>query len=159
MKWYDFLKPRNWSIIKVYRDFENFNDWKKTIRKEQKNPKSLFSEWKLSRTKLFDVYTTLTLEDTDTLLPETVQRMKLMEMLQPLHKYLDEDLGFAECLDVEFNQFQDAEKKPTLTYLIVYRFRWNKFSIKWLFWFIIKTAILIFLILHFNVIPWIAHLI
>jgi hypothetical protein len=161
MKWYDFLKPRNWSIVKVYRDFENFNDWKKTIRREEANPRSFYNQyqWKLSRTKLFDIYTVISLEDADSLLPETIQRMKLMEMLQPLHKYFDETLGFAECLNCEFNQFEDADKKPTLSYLIVYRFNFATFSLNWLFKFIILIGILSFLMAHFKIIKWLLHLI
>jgi len=159
MKWYDFLRPRNWGIVKVYRDFENFNDWKRTIRKEQANINSPFNKWKLSRTKLFDVYTTLSLEDADMQLPENIQRMKLMEMLKPLHKYLDEDLGFVENLSCEFNQFEDDNHTLTQTYLVLYRFDFKKFSLKWLSGFIVKFSILLFFILHFKIITWILHLI
>jgi hypothetical protein len=154
-KWYDYFRPRNWGIVKVYRDFENFVDWKKTVRREQANPNSFFNKWKLSRTKLYDVYTTVSLENTDALLPENIQRVKLMEILNPLHKYLDEDLSFAECLDCEFNQFEDDKGSPTLTYLIVYRFRWNKFSIGWMLKSLIILSILIYLIIHFNILSWI----
>ena len=159
----NWLKPRNWGIVKVYRDFENFNDWRRIIKKEEADPKSNYNRWKLEHTKLFDVYTIVTLEDVDAQLPEAVQRTKVVESLNPLNRYLDEDLGFAECLNIEFNQFQDDQGKPTLSYLIVYRFNFKKFSIKWLIKFIVITGGLIFVILRFDLIPllitWVSSLI
>lgn len=158
MKWLDPIKPRNWGIVKVYRDIENFSDWKKIIKKEQNNPISKFNKWKLSRTKLFDIYLTLSLDENDAVLPESVQRVKLMETLNPVHRYLDEELGFAECLNCEFNQYVDENKKPTLTYLIVYRFNFNKLSIKWIVKNLIILGILTFATIKF-LIPWVSTLI
>lgn len=159
MKWLDPIKPRNWGIVKVYRDFENFADWKKIIRKEQNNPNSKFNKWKLSRTKLYDIYLSISLDEADAVLPEALQRIKLMESLNPVHKYLDEELGFSECLNIEFNQYTDeATKKPTLTYLIVYRFNFNKFSIKWAVKTIVILGVLIFVTLKF-LLPWVLTLI
>ena len=154
----NFLKPRNWGIVKVYRDFENYMDWRRVIRKEEANPKSKYRKWKLQRTKLFDVYVITSLDETDAGLPETVQRVKLMEILNPLHKYFDEELGFAECLNCEFNQFEDDDHNLTLSFLNVYRFRFNKFSLKWLVKTIFWTAVLVFLFFRFAL-PWILTLI
>lgn len=160
---FDWLKPRNWGIVKVYRDFENFADWRRTVKKEEANPKSNYNTWKLSRTKFYDIYTVVNLDDNDLLLPEAAQRTKVVESLNPLHRYLDDDLGFAECLNCEFNQFEDAKGKPTLSYLIVYRFNFNKFSIKWLLKFLIKIAVLVYVVLHYNLITllitWVSSLI
>ena len=162
-KLFDWLKPRNWGIIKVYRDFENFADWRRVVKREETDPKSKYNLWKLERTRLYDIYTIVSLEEADANLPEAVQRTKVIEMLNPLHRYLDEDLGFAECLNAEFNQFEDDEGKPTLSYLIVYRFNFNKFSIKWLLKFLIVTGALVFVILKFKLIPllitWVSSLI
>ena len=152
MKIFDWLKFRNWEIVKVYRDFENFNDWKKTIKREKANPKSLFNRWKLQHTKLYDVFVVISLEDADAQLPEDVQRTKVIEMLNPLHRYLDDDLKFAECLDCEFNQYVDDKGVNTLSYLIVYKFHWVKFSIKWLLKFLIINGTLLFVILKFDLI-------
>jgi hypothetical protein len=163
MKALDWIKPRNWGLIKVYRDFENFSDWKKTIKKEQSDPKSKFNKWKLQRTKLYDIYITISLDESDDPLPENVKRVKVLESLNPLNRYLDEELGFAECLTCEFNQFEDDKGKPTLSYLIVYRFIFNKFSLKWLIKFIFKLAILIFFIIRFDLLislfTWLSNLI
>jgi hypothetical protein len=153
MKWYQYFKPKNWGIVKVYRDFENFADWKRTIRREQSNPNSKFNKWKLSRTKLYDVYLIISLDESDVPLPEELKRVKVIESLNPLNRYLDEELGFAECLSCEFNQFEDKEGNATLSYLIVYRFIFNKFSIKWLLKFLVINTVLLFVIFHFKLIP------
>jgi hypothetical protein len=50
----------------------------------------------------------------DNPLPENVKRVKVLESLNPLNRYLDEDLGFAECLTCEFNQFEDDKGNLTL---------------------------------------------
>ena len=163
MKLKDRLKLRNWGIVKVYRDFENYVDWIHTIKREKANPKSKFNLWKLEHTKLYDIYVIVSLEEVDLQLPEVVQRTKILEQLNPLHRYLDDELKFAECLNCEFNQYEDNKGHPTLTYLIVYRFRFEKFSLLWLLKFIIVTGILGIIIIKFNVIShlilWISNLI
>lgn len=159
----NWLKPKNWGIVKVYRDIENFNDWRKTINKEESNLKSKFNVWKLQRTKLYDIYTIVTLDDADLQLPEVVQRTKVLESLNPLHRYLDEDLGFAECLNCEFNQFQDDKGNLTLSYLIVYRFNFKKFSIKWIIKSLIILGVITYVILKFDLLSklytWVSTLI
>jgi hypothetical protein len=149
----NWFKPRNWGIVKVYRDFENFADWKRTIKREQSNPNSKFNKWKLSRTKLYDVYLIISLDESDNPLPENIKRTKVLESLNPLNRYLDEELSFAECLSCEFNQFEDKEGNATLSYLIVYRFIFNKFSLKWLLKFLFINSTLLFIILKFKLIP------
>jgi hypothetical protein len=79
------------------------------------------------------------IEETEAQLPEQVKRMRLVETIAPLLRYLDEELGFAECLTPEFNQFFDEDEKPTLTYLITYRFSFNKLS----FWWIVRWSLII----------------
>jgi hypothetical protein len=163
MKFFNWFKPRNWGWMKVYRDLENFADWKRIIKREESDPNSKFSKWKLQRTKLYDVYIIITLDESDIPLPELVKRTKVLESLNPLNRYLDEELGFAECLNCEFNQFEDDQGIPTLSYLIVYRFNFNKFSIKWLSKFIFVNIILLILILKLHLISllisWISSLI
>ena len=152
MKIFDRLKFRNWGIVKVYRDFENYKDWRRIIKREEFDPNSNFNKWNLKRTKLYDVYIIVTLDESDIPLPEVVKRTKVLESLNPLNRYLDESLGFAECLSVEFNQFEDDKKEPTLSYLIVYRFIWKTFSLKWLAKFIIIWGVIVFVVLKFDLI-------
>lgn len=160
---FNWLKPRNWGLVRVYRDFENFKDWRKTISEEERNPDSKFNKWKLKRTKLYDIYLITSLDDADDPLPDVVKRTKVIESLNPIHRYLDEELGFAGSLSYEFNQFEDDEGNLTITYLIVYRFIFEKFSIKWLLKFLIVNGGLLFVILKFNLIPllitWVSSLI
>ena len=158
-----FLLPKNWGIAKVYRDFKNFRDWIRIIKQEERDVNSKFNKWKLSRTKLYDVYVIVSLEEQDSELPDMIKRTKVMELLNPLNRYLDEELGFAECLTIEFNQFEDDDKNLTLTYLVVYRFKFEKFSLKWLLKFLVITGGLIFAIVYFDLIPllitWVSSLI
>ena len=153
MKLFNWINPKNWGIVKVYRDFENFADWKQVVQKELANKNSIFRRWNISHTKLYDLYVTVSLDEADNQLPEVVKRTKVMEMLNPLNIYLDEDLGFAGCLTCEFNQFVDNENKPTFTYLIVYRFNFEKFSLLWILKSIGIIALIAFIIVHFNLIP------
>jgi hypothetical protein len=156
MKANEWFKPRNWGWIKVYRDFENFNDWKKIIKREEKNVDSKFNKWNLQHTKLYDIFVTISLDEEDAQLPEIIKRTKVLESLNPINRYLDEELGFAECLSCEFNQFEDDKGIPTLSYLIVYRFIFNKFSIIWLLKFITITGALTYLAIRLDdIIKWI----
>ena len=147
-----FLYPKNWGLVKVFRDFENYRDWIKTIKLEQANPKSKFNEWKLQRNVFYNVYLQISLEDADANLPDDLKRLRLVEMLGPLHRYLDEELGFAECLVPEFNQFVDAQGNPSLTYLVMYRFSFNKFSWRWLLKWTFITFIAVYIVTHFDLI-------
>ena len=148
----NWFKPRNWGWVKVIRDLQNFADWKRIIKREEFNPKSNYNKWKLQHTKLYDVYIIVTLDESDLPLPEIVKRTKVLETLNPLNRYLDEELGFAEYLNCEFNQFEDDKGNPTLSYLIVYRFIFNKLSIKWILKFLIIIGILMFIIIKFKLI-------
>ena len=160
---FNWLKPKNWGLVKVYRDFENFADWRRVIDEEQANPQSKYNKWKLERSKLYDIFLTISLDESDAQLPEVIKRTKVLESLNPLNKYLDEDLGFAGSLSIELNQFEDDQKNLTLSYFIVYRFIFEKFSIKWLVSTVLWTGLATFIILHYNLVPlaitWLSSLI
>lgn len=150
----------NWSLVKAYRDVENFLDWKRVINEEEAKPASLYNKWKLEHTKLYDIYTTVSIDEQYASLPEQIQRTQLVELLNPLHRYLDDDLGFAECLNCEFNQFVDEKDKPTLSYLIVYRFNFNKLSITWIIKILILLSLLSYAAFHFSAISqWFLNII
>jgi len=145
------LKPNTWS---VWRDIENYRDFIKIIKREKKDPSSKFNKWKLNHNYFYTVYFTLDIDESEEQLPEKIKRLRMVESLAPLHRYLDEELGFAECLTPEFNQFYDNKGNPTLTYLIAYRFVFNKLS----FWWVVKKSLIIILIIFlfakFNIIPF-----
>lgn len=126
------FKPSTWGISKVYRDIMNYRDWIRIIKRESLDKNSKFNKWKLSHNIFYTVYFTQDIEDTESQLPERIMQLRLMESMAPLHRYLDEELGFAECLTPSFNRFYDDENNPTLTFLITYRFSFNKLSIGWI---------------------------
>jgi len=156
---FKYVLPKNWGIVKVYRDFENFNDWKRIINREKANKDSKFNKWKLEHTKLYDLFITVSLDDADANLPEVVKRTKLLEYLNPLNRYLDEELGFAGSLSIEFNQFENDKHELTLTYHIVYRFIFEKFSLKWLAKTVLYISLITWAFIHYNVIEWLLTLI
>jgi len=145
------IKPNTWP---VWRDIENYRDFVRIIKQEKKDPNSKFNKWKLNHNYFYTLYFTMDIDETEEQLPERIKRLRMVESLAPLHRYLDEELGFAECLTPEFNQFYDNKGNPTLTYLIAYRFVFNKLS----FWWVVKKSLIIILIIFlfakFNIIPF-----
>lgn len=126
------FKPTSWGIVKALRDLTNYADFRRIIKKERQNPDSKFNKWNLNHNYFYTIYFTMDIKDEEAQLPEEIKRMRLIESLGNLHRYLDEELGFAECLAPEFNQFIDEKGNATLTYLIAYRFTFNKLSMWWI---------------------------
>ncbi len=123
------LKP---GFKAVYRDFRDYFDWINTIKSEKKNPKSLWKKFGLDHNYFYTIYLIVTLPDQDAPLTDYIKRLRVIEILSPVNRYLD-DLGFAEYLVPEFNQIVDTKTDQlTLSYGIVYRFVFNRFSIGWL---------------------------
>ena len=140
------FKPSTWGIVKVWRDIENYRDFIRVIKKEKANKDSKFNKWKLNHNYFYTIYFTHDIEETENQLPEHIKRLRMFEQLAPVHRYFDEELGFAECLTPEFNQFINDDDTPTLTYLITYRFSFNKISLWWFVkWAAIITGIILIL--------------
>ena len=158
----NIFKISTWGISKVINDIENYRDFIRTIKEQEADPKSKYNIWKLNHNYFYTVYFTMDIDENEEKLPENIKRLRLIESLAPLHRYLDEELGFAECLTPEFNQFYDKEGKPTLTYLIAYRFSFNKLSVSWVIKSLIKLGIsitAILLLFKYGVFTWIWNLI
>lgn len=157
------FKPKTWQISRFRRDVINYRDWIRTLKRERNDRNSKFNKWKLQYNSFYNVYFTHTVEETEAQLPERIMQMRLAESFAPLHRYLDEELGFAECLVPEFNQFVDEETgEPTLTYLIVYRFAFDAISVRNVIWLLIKWALLaagIVLTFKLGLWAWLATLI
>jgi len=153
------FKPKTWGLFRVGNDIRNYADFIKTIKTEKNNQNSKWNKWKLNHNAFYTIFFTMDVEETETQLPQKIMRLRMIESLAPLHRYLDEELGFAECLTPEFNQFFDDEGNATLTFLITYRFSFNKLSLWWIVrWsLIVSTAIILFTKLH--IIQWIMGLI
>jgi len=154
------FKPSTWGISKVLDDIENYRSFIHAIKQESKNPKSKFNQWKLNKNYFYTIYFIMDLDETEHQLPENIKRLRMIESLAPLHRYLDEELGFAGSLSPEFNQFEDDKGQPTYSYLIAYRFVFEKLSLGW---FLKWAVIIIALIIGYNkldiIIPWLRNLI
>ncbi len=153
------FKTSTWGLTRALRDIENYRDFIRIIKREKADPNSKYTKRNLSHNYFYMIYFTMDVDETETQLPQQVMRLRLVESLAPLHRYLDEELGFAECLTPEFNQYYDDAGNPTLTYLISYRFSFNKISLWWgIKWSVLITALTILLI-KLPIVEWIQNLI
>lgn len=118
-------------LIEVIRDIRSYRKWINAIREERANPNSKFNKFELNANYFYVLYLPITLPQEDAALPDNIKRLRVVENLAPIHQYLDNDLGFADYIVPEFNQFYDDDNNPTLTYGIVYRFAFKKLSLKW----------------------------
>jgi len=139
------------ALVGVIKDFKAYNKWIKTIQEERSNPNSKFIQYKLSHNFFYILYVTVTLPPEDSALPDDIRRLRLIESLTPVHQYLDNDLGFADYIIPEFNQFYDEEGEPTLSYGIVYRFGFKRFSLKWVITRTLMVGILAFILLKWPI--------
>ena len=136
------------ALLEVIKDLKNYRKWSKTLKVEAENPDSKFNKYGLNRNYFSDISSNNSSEE-DLALPDNIKRLRVVETLTPIHQYLDNDLGFADYIVPEFNQFFDDENQPTLTYGIVYRFAFKKFSLKW-----VLTRSIIIGALLFTLIKW-----
>lgn len=127
------FNPKKWALAMVIKDISNYRAWIKTIRAEKKNPNSLWHKFDMDHNDFYVIYFPISLPEEDRALPDNIKRMRVVESLAPVHRYIDEDLNFAEYIVPEFNQFYDENNQPTLTYGIVYRFAFKRLSLKWVF--------------------------
>ena len=146
-------------IFQVIRDIKAYNLWIKTIQAERDNKNSKYNLFGLNHNYFYVLYFPVTLPQEDSPLPDIIKRMRLLEILNPVHQYLDVDLGFADFIVPEFNQFYDEDGEPTLTYGVVYRFAFKKLSLKWLITRALGLGILIWAFVKFPIISSIIHLI
>jgi len=126
------FRPRLWAISMVLKDIENYRAWIRAIKKEKKDQNSLWTRFGMNHNFFYVIYFPMSLPEEDKALPDNIKRMRVVESLAPVHRYLDEDLNFAEYIVPEFNQFYDDNNQPTLNYGIVYRFAFHRLSLSWL---------------------------
>jgi hypothetical protein len=130
------------SILEVYKDLKAYKMWRGTIKAERDNNNSKYNKFGLNHNYFYILYLPITLPQEDSALPDSIKRLRVMESLNPIHQYLDYELGFSDYIIPEFNQFYDDEGNPTLTYGIVYRFAFKKLSLKWVLRRIISWSII-----------------
>ena len=155
---------KNFDILgfkKAWNDIANYRDWIRTIKREETNPDSIYRRFDMGKNIFYNIYVVVTLPDSDENLPENILRMRVLESLAPINRYLDENLRFGEYLTPEFNRVYDGGA-PTLSYVIMYRFTFHKFSVKWLLTRLGLIGCLIFAgfkIPWQNLFSWISNLI
>lgn len=142
-------------VIGVWKDIQNYRSWIKIIQKEAENPHSKFNKFGMDCNYFYVLYLPVSLPQEDGVLPENIKRLRLMEVLSPIHQYLDSDLGFAGSIVPEFNQFYDDEGNPTLTYGIIYRFAFDTLSLKWVITRTLFTGFAIFALVKWPIIGWV----
>jgi hypothetical protein len=123
---------RRLPFLEVLRDIKAYRSWIRTIKNEKERANSKFINYGLDHNYFYVLYLAITLPQEDAVLPDNIKRLRVAEMLTPIHQYLDNDLGFADYIVPEFNQFYDEENQPTLTYGIVYRFAFKKLGLNWI---------------------------
>lgn len=145
-------------ILEVFRDIKSYSSWIRTIKEEKSRANSKFNNYGLDHNYFYVLYMPLTLPQEDLVLPDNIKRLRVAEMLTPIHQYLDNDLGFADYIVPEFNQFYDEEDNPTLTYGIVYRFAFKKLSLGYVISRLIALGLLTWALIKWLplLISWIA---
>lgn len=146
--------PKNKKVLpirEVIRDIKYYRLWIKTIKEERDNMKSKYNQFGLNHNYFYVLYFPVTLPQEDAALPDNIKRLRLIEILRPVHQYLDYELGFSDYIIPEFNQFYDDEGEPTLTYGIVYRFGFKKLSLKWALTRGIFSGILVWALIKFPI--------
>ena len=150
------FRPKNWAIWTIRTDIVNYFEWINTVKREKANRRSLWHQFGMKHNIFYTIYFPLTLPDEDKALPDNIKRLRVVEKLSPVHRYIDEELNFAEYIVPEFNQFFEDEQ-PTLKYGIVYRFAFQRLSLGWLLSRTIIIGGLTFVFIKYPIITIIAE--
>ena len=145
-------------VVEVIKDIRNYINWINVISRERDNKNSNFNKFELDHNYFYVIYLTIILPQEDAVLPDPIKRMRVVEILKPIHQYLDEDLGFADYIIPEFNQFYDNEDQPTLTYGIIYRFAFKALSLNWVLSRSLLLGLSIYAFLKFDVYNYLMNL-
>ena len=115
----------------AWKDIQNYKEWVNVIKREHSNPDSPYNKFGFSHNYTYMIYLVITLAQDEGQLPDNIKKVKVIESLAPVNRYLDEELNFAEYLVPEFNQVFDEDNEPTLSYVIAYRFAFKTLGIWW----------------------------
>lgn len=128
----------------IYKDIYNYISWIRTIKREKKNPKSKYNKYGLNHNAFYNLYIVVNLENEETQLDAHNKRLRVIEKMAPINRYLDDDLKFAGNLVPEFNQVYEKDtNSPIETYVLLYRYAFDVLSPKW----VITRSISIFAII------------
>jgi len=140
-------KLKSYFSFNIIRDLSNYSKWISVIKEEKSNPLSKYNKFDFSNNIFYVIYTVISLKDEEKVLPEEIKKMKVLELMAPINRYLDEDLGFADYLVPEVSEFYDENNLPTLKYGLVYKFAFKRLSLKWVLY---RLALWISIIVAFN---------
>ncbi|MEG1141338.1 MAG: hypothetical protein RSE41_02625 [Clostridia bacterium] len=118
-------------IYKIYKDISNFIFFRKIINKELKNKSSLLNRYNVS-TNIFKnkLGVIITVKEEYNYLDDFNKNMMLLETITPINKYLDQNLGLCELLNIsDPDNFLDEKNNPTLSFLILYSFNFSSFTV------------------------------
>ncbi|NMC58106.1 MAG: hypothetical protein GYA51_01730 [Candidatus Methanofastidiosa archaeon] len=157
------FRPKKWAVWMVIKDLQNYAAWIKIVDREKADPHSEYNKWGMKHNFFYTVYFPIRLPEEDRVLPDSIKRLRVVETLGPVHRYIDEELQFAEYIVPEFNQFYDDNNEPTLAYGIVYRFAFKRLSLKWVISRTIIMGLLTWALIKFpiisTVVEWLKNLI
>lgn len=157
------FRPKRWAVWMVVKDIQNYIAWIKTIDREAKDQLSVYNKYNMRHNFFYTIYFPIRLPDEDKALPDSIKRLRVVETLAPIHRYIDEELQFAEYIVPEFNQFYDENNEPTLAYGIVYRFAFQRLSLGWVISRTVIVGGLTWLLIKFPIIStvteWLKNLI
>lgn len=146
-------------LLMVINDLKNYSEWIKTINREKRKNDSMWNKYHMKHNFFYTIYFPIFLPEEDRVLPDSIKRLRVIETLAPVHRYIDEELQFAEFIVPEFNQFYDDENKPTLTYGIVYRFAFKRLSLKFVLYRLLFMGLFIWGLFKLPNIEWLKNLI
>lgn len=133
---------KKWFSFQFITDIRMYLAWIKVIKEERNNPNSLYNQYNFSNNIFYVIYTIISLKPEEKALPENLKKYRIMEMLAPINRYLDEDLGFADYLVPEINEFYEGDE-PTLNYGIIYKFAFKRLSMRWFIYRLILWTLII----------------
>jgi hypothetical protein len=97
--------------------------FKRDIRKERKNPDSLFNKFEMKRNWLGNVlYMQINCTDGDFISADFSYDRMLENKLKPVVKYLSTDLGWGDYLVPQISHFVDDDGNPSLSFGVLFVF-------------------------------------
>lgn len=113
----------------MYKDYENYKEFRRIVREELNNPNSVFSSYNIQHNKRFTkIGCIVNLQDECAQIDEYSKLIMVSEKVTPLVKHIDLDLNLFEYLYMpkpdEIMMVEDDNKtiKPTLSYVVEYHF-------------------------------------
>ena len=138
--------------LEAFKDIVNYRKWIETIKEEEANPSSLYNKYDFSHNLFYVIYMIISLDPSDKELPDNLRKVRVIEKMSPINRYLDEELGFADYLVPEIDEFYDDNNERTLNYGIIYKFAFRRLSLRWFLYRIAFWTATIYSFIKFDLI-------